>query len=98
MTAAPRLVPLWLKIAYTTFMAVLIPIYLKNYGPANFLYFCDAAALVTLIAIWIESPLLLSAALVGILVPQMLWVIDFICVLFGGQLTGMTKYMFEPPL
>jgi hypothetical protein len=98
MTAdSPRPIPLWIKVAYTAFMAVLIPVYLKNYGPTNFLYFCDVAAIMTVAAIWIESPLLLSAALVGIFLPQMLWVLDFLAVLFGGKITGMTKYMFEPP-
>ena len=98
MTAtSPRLIPLWIKIAYTAFMSVLIPVYLKNYGPTNFLYFCDVAAIMTVIAIWIESPMLLSAALVGIFLPQMLWVIDFLFELSGGRLTGMTSYMFKPP-
>ncbi len=97
MTAAPRLVPLWLKIAYTAFMAVLIPVYLKNYGPTNFLYFCDVVAIMTILAIWIESPLLLSAALVGSFLPQMLWVVDFFCEIAGFRLTGMTSYMFQPP-
>lgn len=103
MPAKPTLIPLWVKIAYTAFMAVLLPIYLKNYGPTNFLYFCDVAAIMTVAAIWLESPLLLSAALVGIFLPQMLWVIDFLVEVAGrlvGQdwhLTGMTKYMFKPP-
>jgi hypothetical protein len=98
MTAtSPRLIPLWIKIAYTAFMSVLIPIYLKNYGPTNFLYFCDVAAIMTVIAIWIESPLLLSAALVGIFLPQMLWVLDFLFEVSGVRLTGMTSYMFKPP-
>ena len=39
---AARRIPLWLKLAYTAFMAVLVPVYLRNYGPTNFLYFCDA--------------------------------------------------------
>jgi hypothetical protein len=97
MPASPRLIPLWLKIAYTAFMAVLIPVYLKNYGATNFLYFCDVAAIMTVIAIWLESSLLLSAALVGIFLPQMLWVIDFFFELTGNRLTGMTSYMFVPP-
>ena len=97
MTTAPRLVPLWLKIVYTTFMAVLIPVYLKNYGPTNFLYFCDVVAIMTILAIWIESPLLLSAALIGSFLPQMLWVVDFSCECVGFRLTGMTSYMFKPP-
>lgn len=98
MGTSPRLIPLWLKVAYTAFMAVLIPIYLKNYGPTNFLYLCDVAIFTTLIGIWLESPVLLSAPLVGIFWPQMLWVVDFFLVLFGSELTGWTHYMFEPPL
>jgi len=87
-------IPLWLKIAYTAFMAVLIPVYLKNYGATNFLYLCDVAILMTLVGIWLESPLLLSAPLVGIFWPQMLWVVDFLC---KGAVTGWTDYMFRPP-
>ena len=43
-------IPMWLKIAYTAFVAVLIPVYWANYGPTNFLYFCDVALLITLYA------------------------------------------------
>ncbi len=50
------LISLWAKRPYTAFMAVLIPIYLKNYGPTNFLYFCDVVAILTVVAIWLESP------------------------------------------
>src|SRR5204862_4190303 len=92
---SPRLIPLWLKVAYTAFMAIMIPVYLKNYGPTNFLYFCDVAAVVTLIAIWRESPQLLSAMLVGAFIPQMLWVVDFCFEAVGLHLTGMTSYMFD---
>ncbi len=89
------LIPLWAKLPYTAFMAVLIPIYLKNYGPTNFLYFCDVVAIMTVVAIWLESPLLLSAALIGAFLPQMLWVVDFCFEACGGHLTGMTSYMFD---
>src|SRR5437868_15509725 len=54
--ASPRLIPLWIKIPYTAFMAALIPVYLYHYGPTNFLYLCDVAAVTTLVAVWIESP------------------------------------------
>jgi hypothetical protein len=106
MTTTPRLIPLWVKIAYTAFMAILIPIYLKNYGPTNFLYFCDVAILMTLLGVWLESPLLLSAPLVGIFIPQMIWVADFLVEVasWSGKfsdkefhLAGMTGYMFKPP-
>lgn len=97
--SAPRL-PLWLKLAYTGFLAVLIPVYWQNYGPTNFLYFCDVALLLTLIGMWRESKLIISMAAVGILAPQVLWVVDFVFGLCGGHLTGMTDYMFnhEKPL
>ncbi len=88
-------IPLWLKLAYTTFMGVLIPVYLHNYGPTNFLYFCDVALILTLIGIWRENKLLISMAAVGILIPQALWVIDFAGQLLGVKLTGMTAYMFD---
>ncbi len=90
----PRL-PFWLKIAYTAFLAVLVPVYWLNYGPTNFLYFCDVALLLTLAGIWLESPLLISLPAVGILIPQALWCADFAVNLAGGHLTGMTDYMFD---
>jgi hypothetical protein len=69
-------VPLWLKLAYTTFMALLVPVYWHYYGPTNFLYFCDVALLITLVGIWIESPFLVSMCAVGILALEALWVAD----------------------
>jgi hypothetical protein len=88
-------IPLVLKLLYTAFMAVLVPVYLYHYGPTNFLYFCDVAAVLTLLAIWLESPVLASACLVGIFLPQMLWVADFFVEFAGGHLTGLTGYMFD---
>lgn len=87
--------PLWLKLLYTIFMVIWIPSYWMAYGPTNFLYFCDIALLLTLFAIWKESPLLASAPAVGILIPQTLWCADFLCGLFGYFPLAMTKYMFE---
>ena len=95
-TTAAR-IPQWLKIAYTAFMAVLIPVYWYHYGPGNFLYFCDIALLLTLAGIWMESAALISMCCVGILLPQALWCADFVVELFGGTLVGMTSYMFTPP-
>ncbi len=95
MKSAPTRIPLWLKIAYTGFLAVMIPVYWANYGPTNFLYFCDVALLVTLVGIWREDALLISMPAVGILVPQALWCLDFLVQLCGGKLTGMTSYMFD---
>ena len=88
-------VPGWLKWAYTAFMLVLVPVYWANYGPANFIYFCDAALFLTLIAVWTDSALLASMAAVGILVPQLFWCLDFGGELLGWHVTGMTTYMFD---
>jgi len=88
-------IPLSLKLAYSAFMAVLLPIYLANYGPTNFLYFCDVALILTLVGIWAESALLVSVCAVGILAPQLLWAVDFLAQAAGFPLTGMTAYMFN---
>jgi len=88
-------VPLWLKLAYSAFMAVLVPVYLHYYGPTNFLYFCDVALILALIGIWTESPLLVSMCAVGITGSQALWIVDLVSNLAGVSLTGMTDYMFE---
>lgn len=87
--------PLWLKILYSAFVAVLVPHYWQAYGPTNFLYFCDIALLLTVAALWWESALLASASAVGILLPQCLWMADFLTALAGWPLTGMTGYMFN---
>jgi len=95
-SVAPRArVPLAVKLGYTAFMAVLIPVYWANYGPTNFLYFCDVALLLTLVGVWTENALLASMAAVGIVLPQLIWVADFAAGLVGVKLLGMTAYMFD---
>ena len=89
-------VPLWVKLAYTAFVAVLVPVYWYYYGPTNFLYFCDVALLMTVAAIWLESPLLASMPAVGILLPQALWCADFLTTAVGFPMVGLTGYMFDP--
>lgn len=92
-------VPSWLKVAYSAFLAVLVPVYLANYGPTNFLYFCDIALFLTLVALWRESPLWASIPAVGILLPQMLWCVEFATGAVGWfPLGGMTRYMYDPSL
>lgn len=92
---APR-IPLALKLAFTIFMAVLVPFYWITYGPTNFLYFCDVAMFFTLAALWTESPLLAAMPAVGLIIPQFVWCVDFIAGCFGVSLLGMTDYMFDP--
>ena len=91
-------IPLWVKLAYSAFCAVMIPAYWHEYGPTNFLYFCDAAVFITLAALWLENSLLASIAAVGIVLPQIVWVLDFAGHFFGLKITGMSDYMFDPSL
>ena len=92
-------IPLLVKIVYTAFVALLVPYYWVTYTPWNFLYFCDVALLLTLVAVWRENALLVSMSSVGILLPQALWVLDFLArAVAGVHITGMTAYMFDPSL
>jgi len=89
-------IPLAIKLLYSAFVAVLVPLYWTAYGPWNFLYFCDVALLLTAVAIWLENPLLISTQAVAILLPQMLWVIDLFCrIVIGAEITGVTAYMLN---
>ena len=91
--------PLWVKIGYTLFVAVLVPVYLRHYGPANFLWFSDVALLATVPGLWAESPLIVSAMTVAVGLPEILWNIDFLARLLTGRAPlGMAAYMFDQRL
>lgn len=92
-------IPFWVKLLYSAFVAVLVPLYWRTYGPWNFLYFCDIALLVTGAALWIEHRLLISMQAVAILLPQMFWVLDLVARLIAGiEITGVTAYMLQPSI
>ena len=79
----PR-IPLWVKLAYTAWMAVWIPVYWTHAGPTNFLWLCDVANFLIGLALWAESPLLMSSQAVGVLFVQILWCGDY----FGRLILG----------
>ena len=91
-------IPLYAKVSGAVFLAVFVPVYLRTYGPTNFLWFCDIALLLTIAGMWLESPLLISMCAVGILIPQSLWLMDFGGNLLGISFLGFTGYMFDPQL
>lgn len=89
-------IPLTAKVLYTVWMAVWVPVYWQHNGPANFLWICDFANWVIFVAIWLESALLLSSQLAGILLIQGIWALDFMAaLLFGVHPVGGTEYMFD---
>jgi hypothetical protein len=73
-------IPLWIKIAYTLFVCVLVPIYVRHYGWANFLWFSDVALL----------------ALAVILPELAWNLDFFGRLLTGRHLLGLANYMFDP--
>ncbi len=95
LTSQKNRVPLGLKLLYSAFLAIMLPVYWMNYGPTNFLYFCDVALLLTFVGIWRESALLVSIPAAGILLPQVFWCVDFFARLCGWKISNMTGYMFE---
>ena len=91
-------IPLAAKISVIVFLAVLVPVYLHTYGPTNFLWFCDAALILTAVGMWLENSLLVSMCAVGILLPQCLWLVDFGVNLLGFHFLNLTSYMFDNKL
>lgn len=88
--------PLWLKVGYTIFVCLLVPVYWVKYGPANFLWFSDIALLLTVPALWFESSLLASMMTVSVVLLEVAWNIDFFGRLITGRsLLGLSKYMFD---
>jgi hypothetical protein len=86
-----------LAILLTLFIGFVIPIYWKNYGPENFLWLSDVGLFITLPALWLQSPLLMSMAMIGIFPLELIWTIDyFYCLFTGKKWLGITTYMFDP--
>jgi hypothetical protein len=89
-------IPFAFKIAFTAFVLFIIPIYWKQWGPGNFLWFSDITLFVSVAALWLESSLLASMMAVGVLLPEIAWNIDFFGRLITGKkLFGLSDYMFN---
>ena len=88
-------IPSWITISYTMMVCVIVPVYWKEYGLANFLWFSDIALLLMVFALWLKSPLLSSMMAVGVLPFETIWMVAFFS---GGKLGHMADYMFDPNL
>jgi hypothetical protein len=90
-------IPLWLKVAWTVWVVVWAPVYWRQYGAQNFLFFCDLGNFLIAVGLWLESRLILSWQAVGLLVFQTLYAIDLIGALLSGwHVIDGTEYMFDP--
>ena len=91
--------PLWLKIVWTIWLIVWAPVYWRQYGAQNFLFFCDLGNVLIGIGLWLESPLIFSWVASGLLLFQTIFAIDFAgALLTGHHIVGGTEYMFDPNL
>lgn len=84
------------KLAYTAFVVVVVAIWLRHYGWRNLLWFSDIALIGAAPALWFESAALASVLAVAVLLPELLWNVDFgLRLLLRRRITGLTDYMFE---
>jgi hypothetical protein len=88
-------IPLWLTLAYSLAVPVIVIVYWREYGPANFLWLSDIGLFFTFVALLSGNRLLASMAAVGVLALELAWTIDF---LSAGRLIGLAAYMFDSKL
>jgi hypothetical protein len=89
-------ISLWLKVGWTACVVIWIPLYWRQYGVQNFLFFCDLGNIFICAALWLESPLLFSWQATGLLLFQTLFTIDLAVALISGRhLIGGTEFMFD---
>jgi len=92
-------ISLWVKVPYTVFVAVLVPVYWIHYGPTNFLWFSDIALIGTLVALWLGNRFLVSMLTTGVLMFDTVWTfIFFYRLIQGGAAGGLVGYMFDPEI
>jgi len=90
-------IPTWFKFAYSAFVLLVVVIWLRYYGWRNFLWFSDIAFIGAVPAMWLESSWLASTLTVAVLIPELLWNVDYLLrLILRRRITGLTEYMFEP--
>src|SRR5438445_709191 len=91
--------PLWLKILWTIWIIAWAPLYWRQYGAQNFLYFCDLGNFLIAVGLWLESPLIFSWQATGLLLFQTLFAADLLgAFLTGKHWIGGTEFMFDAHL
>jgi hypothetical protein len=91
-----RRIPLWLKIAWTVWVAVWVPLYYRQWGFSTFLWFCDIANFMILAALWTESSLIFSWQGVSVLLFQIMFTVDVLGrAVVRRHLIGGTEWVFD---
>lgn len=92
-------VPLWLKVGWTVWVAVWLPLYWIQYGPSVYLWFCDIANLLICVGLWRESSLIFSWQAVSVLLVQIAYTVDVLgAALFKRHFIGGTEWLFKDDL
>jgi hypothetical protein len=92
-------IPLWTKLLWTACVIAWVPLYWRQYGLQNFLFFCDLGNLFIAAALWLESALIFSWQATGLLLFQILFTVDLaVAFVSGRHLIGGTEYMFDPQI
>ena len=92
-------IPLSLKVSFTLFVCLLVPVYWVQYGPGNFLWFSDIALLLTVPALWLDSALLTSMMALAVGLLEAAWIVDFfVRLIAGASIIGLSSYMFDPKI
>ena len=95
----PGRIPLWLKIGWTVWVAIWIPLYWDQYGPSVFLWFCDIANALILVGLWRESSLILSWQAVSVLLVQSVFTLNVLGrVVVGRFFIPGTEWLFKDDL
>jgi hypothetical protein len=90
-------IPLWLKLLWTIALIVWVPVYWRQYGAQNFLFFCDLGNFFIAAGLWLESPLIFSWQAAGLLFFQSLFALDLAgAVATSHHVIGGTEFMFDP--
>jgi hypothetical protein len=95
MSAGPNAFPVlrWVSLLW---MVVWLPAYVRVWGWANLLHFCDVAVILGCAGLWWGSSLLISSQAVSSLTAGILWSIDVGWRLVTGRfLVGGTDYMWD---
>ena len=90
--------PLAVKLLFTLFVCVLVPVYWIHIGPSNLFWICDIALIATVVALWTGHRLLTGAIALAVLLPDLVWNLDFFTrLLTGVDVLGLdaTGYMFD---
>jgi hypothetical protein len=90
-------IPLCIKLLWTACVIAWIPLYWRQYGAQNFLFFCDLGNFFIVAGLWLESSLIFSWQASGLLLFQTLFTVDLVSALVGRRhLIGGTEFMFDP--